>query len=227
MNILYVIPARGGSKGVPGKNIRPLAGKPLIYYTIEAAKAVAPIENICVSTDSEEIKKVVESYGIEVPFKRPDELSTDYATSEAVIKHALNFYFEKGANYDFVVMLQLTSPLRNGKHIQEAINLIDEKTEMIVSVKETSSNPYYVLVEEDKEGFLRLSKDSSFTRRQDCPIVYELNGAIYIMRVNELLNKGMKNLRRRKYLMDGIYSIDIDTYLDFDIAELILNKYIK
>lgn len=227
MNILYVIPARGGSIGVPGKNIRPLAGKPLIYYTIEAAKAVASLENICVSTDSDEIKQVVESYGIKVPFKRPDELSTNYATSEEVIIHALNFFLRKGVHYDFVVMLQLTSPLRNGNHIREALNLIDENTEMIVSVKETSSNPYYVLVEEDKNGFLKLSKDSSFTRRQDCPIVYELNGAIYIMKVSELLNKGMKRLKRRKYLMDAIYSIDIDTYLDFDIAELILNKYIK
>src|SRR5690606_35735774 len=108
----------------------------------------------------------------------------------------------------------------------EALDLVKNDTEMIVSVKETRSNPYYVLVEEDGKGFLKLSKESSFTRRQDCPPVYELNGAIYIMKVNELLKKGMKNLRRKKYLMDEVYSIDIDTKLDFDIAEMILEKYI-
>ena len=124
-------------------------------------------------------------------------------------------------------MLQATSPLRKGFHIQEALNLITNETEMIVSVKETNSNPYYVLVEEDEDGFLHLSKESSFVRRQDCPKVYELNGAIYIMNVNAFLKKGMKSLKRRKYLMDAVYSVDIDTYLDFDIAELLIKKYLS
>lgn len=226
MRVLFVIPARGGSKGVPGKNIKLLAGRPLIAYTLDAAKAVSSFEDICVSTDSLEIKDVVEREGVPVPFLRPAELATDTATSESVLLHALDYYEQNGKTYEYVVMLQATSPLRTGKHLHEALKMIDGQTEMVVSVKETDSNPYYVLCEEDGDGFLRLSKESSFTRRQDCPVVYELNGAIYIMDVNALRKKGMRLLNRRKFLMDGIYSIDIDTALQFDIAELIINKYV-
>lgn len=225
MSILFVIPARGGSKGVPMKNIKLLCHRPLISYTLDAAKVVASPENICVSTDSFEIKAVVESEGIPVPFIRPPELSSDHASSESVLLHALAHYRDKGIIYDFVVMLQATSPLRTGQHLQEALSLIDDQTEMIVSVKETASNPYYVLYEEDQGGVLRMSKEASFVRRQDCPVVYELNGAIYIMNVQKLLSKGMKGLMKRKFLMEAKVSIDIDTLLDFDFAELIIKKY--
>lgn len=223
-NILYIIPARGGSKGVPLKNIKLLAGRPLIYYTLDSARQVANAEDICVSTDSEEIKRVVENYGLPVPFLRPQELATDEATSESVVRHALSYYENLGRKYAYVVMLQATSPLRNGIHIQEALSFIDKNTEMIVSVKETSSNPYYVLFEENEKGLLEKSKESSFTRRQDCPKVFEFNGAIYIMKVESLLLKGFKQMTKRKYLMEEIYSIDIDTEIDFEIAELIVKK---
>jgi CMP-N,N'-diacetyllegionaminic acid synthase len=226
MRVLYVIPARGGSKGVPMKNIRLLANRPLISYTIEAAKSVADPSDICVSTDSTEIKCVAEGLGVKVPFLRPAELSSDDATSESVLIHALEYFRNEGVIYDYVVMLQPTSPLRNGVHLSEALELVDHDTEMIVSVKETQSNPYYVLYEEDSFGVLRMVKEATFTKRQDCPTVYELNGAIYIIKVSSLLSKGYKNLERRKYVMEDMYSIDIDTSLHFDFAELVLKKYI-
>ncbi|WP_052592242.1 acylneuraminate cytidylyltransferase family protein [Aureispira sp. CCB-QB1] len=222
--ILYLIPARGGSKGVPNKNIKHLGGKPLIYYSITEALKIAKKEDICVSTDSIPIKQVVESIGVEVPFLRPDEIASDTATTESVILHALDFYKSRGINYEFVVLLQPTSPLRKAIHIKEAIKLIDEDTNLIVSVKETDSNPYYVLFQENEEGILEKSKKGVFTRRQDCPTVYELNGAIYIIRVSALLELGYQNLKMIKYLMPKNVSIDIDDEIDFEIAEILLNR---
>jgi len=119
MNILYLIPARGGSKGIPHKNIKSLAGKPLIYYSIDVARELTTDDNICVSTDDNEIIKVVENYGLKVPFKRPDELATDNATTNDVILHAINFYESIGKQYDIIVLLQPTSPLRKSQHVKE------------------------------------------------------------------------------------------------------------
>ncbi len=225
MNILYLIPARKGSKTLPGKNIKDLNGKPLIYYTIDAARKVSSDKNICVSTNDFDIIKVVEAYGLKVPFLRPENLATDISTTEDVILHALEFYNLKGKLFDYVVLLQPTSPLRNGYHLQRALKLITPDTEMIVSVKVTDANPYYVLLEENEKGNLVGSKTANFTRRQDCPEVYELNGAIYIINVLKLLEKGIANMSKKKYLMDKASSIDIDDNIDFEIAKVIMSRY--
>ncbi len=225
--ILYLIPARGGSKGLANKNIKKLAGKPLIYYSIKAALEIADSKDICVSTDSLEIKNTAEKLGIRVPFLRPEEFSSDSATTEQVILHALEFYKKKEVNYDFVVLLQPTSPLRKGHHIKEALCLMKPGIELVVSVKETDANPYYVLFEENNGGVLEKSKKGVFTRRQDCPIVYELNGAIYVIRTAVLLEKGYQNLNMIKYLMGKEDSVDIDDLLDFTIAEILIKKSIK
>ena len=185
MKPLIVIPVRGGSKGIPGKNIKPLNGKPLINYTLNAARELFPDEIICVSTDSEEIIQIVEKSGLKVPFIRPAELATDTAGTYEVLLHAIEFYERNGYNPDIIILLQATSPFRNSKQIQEALDLFDITCEMVVSVKETKSNPYYILREENKDGWLVKSKDGNFTRRQDCPKVYEINGATYIISVNE------------------------------------------
>ncbi|MFT7155106.1 MAG: CMP-N,N'-diacetyllegionaminic acid synthase [Parvicella sp.] len=226
MKVLYIIPARGGSKGIPGKNIKNLAGKPLIQYTLEAAQEVTINDHICVSTDSIEIKEVVENLGLKVPFLRPPELSTDTANSEVVIKHALEYFEENSVIYDYVVLLQPTSPFRTGKHIEEALKLINNNVDMVVSVSETKSNPYYVLFEENTSGNLIKSKEGSFTRRQDCPTVYELNGAIYVINVNALkTKKSLKHFDKLvKYGMDHVSSIDIDEPLDWEFAEFIMKK---
>lgn len=222
MEVLFLIPARGGSKGLPGKNIKSLLGKPLICYTIDAAREIAKDHNICVSTDDNEIAEVVEKYGLKLPFLRPIELATDQASADQVISHAVQYYESHGRFYDYVVLLQPTSPLRTGMHISNALLQIKSETEMIVSVKETDANPYYVLFEEDASGALQKSKKGDFTRRQDCPKVYELNGAIYIINVEKYKKKGIINLSKEKFIMDKNSSIDIDDLLDFKIAEFLI-----
>lgn len=224
MRYLAIIPARGGSKGIPKKNIKLLNGKPLIQYTIEAAQKIFKDNDICISTDSKEIKEVVEETGLKVPFLRPDYLSTDTAGTYEVLLHAVDFYEKQGKEYDAVVLLQPTSPLRKTYHIKEALNLFSPDIDMVVSVKQTKSNPYYVLFEEDKEGFLKKSKTGNFTRRQNCPKVWEYNGAIYVINVTSLKKNPIhKFLNNKKYVMEEISSIDIDSELDWIIAEHLLN----
>ena len=225
MRALYVIPARGGSKGIPRKNIKLLNGKPLICYTIDAARQLTKDEDICVSTDDIEIKHVVESYGLKVPFLRPDSIATDIASSEDVLKHALGYYEGIGQQYDVVILLQPTSPLRNGNHIKEALKIYHSHVDMVVSVFQTKSNPYYVLFEQDDEGFLKKCKEPNFERRQDCPTVWELNGAIYVINVKSLREKGMQNFEKKvHYEMDRLLSVDIDDELDFKLVELIITQ---
>jgi N-acylneuraminate cytidylyltransferase len=225
MKPLVVIPARGGSKGIPDKNIKLLGGKPLIHYTIEVAREVFEDEDIIVSTDSERIKEVAEATGLKVPFLRPANLATDTAGTHEVLLHALEFLEQQGKNPDIVVLLQPTSPFRKAQHIQEAMELYNPNIEMVVSVKETKSNPYYVLFEQDEHGYLRKSKEGSFTRRQDCPRVWELNGAIYIINTQSLKAKPLNQFKKvKKYVMDELSSHDIDTILDWRVAEAILAK---
>lgn len=225
MNPLIVIPARGGSKGVPGKNIKKLGGKPLIQYSIEAAKTVFPDELICVSTDDNEIKSTVESLGLQVPFLRPADLATDTSGTYEVLIHAIDFYETKGYKPDVLVLLQPTSPFRTEKHIKEALSVYNDSIDMVVSVKETKSNPYYILFEEDDNGFLKKSKEAHFTRRQDCPKVWEFNGAIYIINIATLKKKSIQEFERIvKYEMSEFSSHDIDTLFDWEVAEMIMKQ---
>lgn len=228
MNILVVIPARGGSKGIPGKNIKPLNGKPLIYYTIDAARAIVDDTHICVSTDDDSIVETVENYGLKVPFKRPDYLATDTASTYDVLLHAIHFYEEKGEHFDVVILLQATSPFRSGEHVKEALAFYSEEIDMVVSVKETDSNPYYICFEEDINGMLQISKgDGHYTRRQDCPPVYEYNGAIYIINPDSLKTKPLNKFsKRKKYVMDKAHSLDLDNMMDWKLAEMIINENI-
>jgi len=220
-DFLFLIPARGGSKGIPKKNIKSLCGKPLIYYTLDTIKDFVPIENICVSSDDVEIIQKVEQYGVNVPFIRPTELATDTSTTREVIEHALHYYTKANRLFRGVVLLQPTSPLRKKYHIIEAFQLFSQDIDLVVSVKITSANPYYVLYEENGNGFLELSKKGNYSRRQECPAVYELNGAIYIYNVE---NFGKEISRQKKYVMNEADSIDIDSEYDWMLAELILSK---
>lgn len=221
MNSIAIIPARGSSKGVPRKNIKLLNGKPLIYYTIEAARELFADENILISTDSQDIKDVVEKIGLKVHFLRPDDLATDTASSRDVLLHAIEFYESKHEKQlDVIVLLQPTSPFRNGNHLREALKLWEENLDMVVSVKETASNPYYILFEESPDKFLEKSKKGAFTRRQDCPQVWEYNGAIYIISVSRIKKMLLSDFKKvKKYVMSELDSIDIDTPLDWLIAE--------
>lgn len=223
MRFLIVIPARGGSKGIPRKNIKAFAGKPLIYYTIDCARAITGDEDICVSTDDEEIIQVVENYGLKVHFKRPEELATDTAGTYEVLLHALDYYESKGNQYDALILLQNTSPFRTARHLKEALKLYTPDIDMVVSVKECAANPYYCVFEEDGEGFLRICKgNGNYYRRQDAPKVYEYNGAIYIMNAKTLKTTHMHKMKKRvKYVMDEMSSYDLDTMTDWKIAEII------
>jgi CMP-N,N'-diacetyllegionaminic acid synthase len=229
MKPLVVIPARGGSKGVPKKNIKLLNSKPLINYSIEAAQAVFENAIICVTTDSQEIKEVVENTtNLKVPFLRPDYLSTDDASTYDVLLHAIDFYEKKGYVADTLILMQPTSPFRTQAHIQEALKLYSKDIDMVVSVKETKSNPYYVLFEENEKGFLAKSKESDFIRRQDCPNVWELNGALYIINIQSLRNGPIGSFKKMiKYVMNEIDSIDIDTMFDWKLAELCVSDLTK
>lgn len=225
MKTLVIIPARSGSKGLPDKNIKLLNGKPLIHYSIEVALKVFKAEDICVSTDSEKYKKIAEKTGIEVPFLRPEKISTDTSTSQEVILHCLDFYKQKGIHYDTVLLLQPTSPFRKKEHITQIISSYTKELDMVVSVKETESNPYYVLAEENEQGYLEKSKKGNFTRRQDCPKVYEYNGSMYVINVNSLSTMKMSEFSKvKKFEMEKFYSIDIDNQFDFDFAEFVLGK---
>lgn len=226
MKSLVIIPARGGSKGIPHKNIKPLAGKPLIYYTIDCARQIVTDDDICVSTDDPEIIKCVEDYGLKVPFVRPAELATDTAGTYEVLLHALDFYDKQRREYDIIILLQNTSPFRTSKHVEEAMKLYSSAIDMVVSVKETTSNPYYNCFEEDNNGFLHISKgDGLFTRRQDVPKAYEYNGAIYIINPNSLKEMPLGRFSKRvKYVMDDLHSIDLDHMIDWKFAELIINE---
>lgn len=226
MKILVIIPARGGSKGIPHKNIKPLNGKPLIYYAIDCARAICDDADICVSTDDDEIIKVVEDYGLKVPFKRPDELATDTAGTYEVLLHALNYYEQQGKHYDAVMLLQNTSPFRTAEHVKEALKLYTSDVEMVVSVKECAANPYYCVFEENSEGYLHVCKgDGNIFRRQDAPKVYEYNGAIYIMNAETLKTTHMHKMQKRvKYVMDDASSFDLDTMWDWQMAEMMAKK---
>lgn len=228
MKTLFLIPARGGSKGIPHKNIKPFNGKPLICYAIDAARKMTIDDNICVSTEDDEIISVVENYGLNVPFKRPLELATDKSGTYEVILHALDFYKEKGVDYDAVVLLQPTSPFRTVDDIKNCIDKYSLHYDMVVSVKEASSNPYYDCFECDKDGFLIPSKgDGSIQRRQDAPKVYEYNGAVYVMNVKSLRKTNYSYFKHIGFcVMDEKNSIDLDTLFDWKIAEIIINEII-
>ena len=226
MKILVIIPARGGSKGIPHKNIKPLAGKPLIHYTIDVARQIVADEDICVSTDDSEIIQCVEDYGLKVPFVRPEELATDTAGTYEVLLHALNFYEQQGKQYDVVLLLQNTSPFRTAKQVKEALALYQSDIDMVVSVKACSANPYYCVFEENQDGYLKICKgDGNITRRQDAPKVYEYNGAIYAINPQSLKQMPLNKFSRRiKYVMDEQSSLDLDTMNDWKMAELIISQ---
>lgn len=224
MDFIVVIPARGGSKGIPKKNIKHIGGKPLIQYTIEAARDLFEDNKILVSTDDEEIKREVEALGLKVPFLRPAYLAKDTSGTYEVLLHSIDFLESRNIIVETLVLLQPTSPFRTSAQVKEAMELYERETniDMVVSVTKSKSNPYYTLFEENENGFLELSKKGIFKRRQDCPDVWEYNGAIYIINVESLKNTNISNFKKViKFEMDEISSIDLDSYLDWALAETI------
>ena len=220
-NILVVIPARGGSKGLPGKNIKELCGKPLIGYSIDVARTITSDGHICVSTDDNQIKSVVENYGLKVPFLRPEALGTDSSTTNDVLLHAIEYYEKQGRLYEKILLLQPTSPLRTGKEVMEALALYNDDIDMVVSV--TESHAPSVLCVDNMDGFLELVHNQKALGRQSLPTYYEYNGAIYVINVKSLKEKGLGSFTRKvKYVMPKETSIDIDDIYDFMLAEQVI-----
>ncbi|AOY75659.1 cytidylyltransferase domain-containing protein [Clostridium formicaceticum] len=223
--ILCIIPARGGSKGVKRKNIKPLRGKPLIGWTIDEAKKSKYIDRIIVSTEDEEIRRVSEKLDVEVLI-RPEELAQDHTPSIDVVFHTLDELKEGGYVPDLVVLLQCTSPLRKAKHIDEALSMLiqnKKNADGIVSVTKEEHPPWW-LKKVDEDGYLTdflEDQDNKFTRRQDFPDVYRLNGVIYVTKTETLhKEKSFITNKTMSYVMDRNASIDIDTEEDFLLAEI-------
>lgn len=225
MKLLCIIPARRDSKGIPGKNWKLLNGKPLISYSIELAQSCKEIETICVTSNSDEVIEIAEKLGVKPPFKRPESLSLDTTPSYDVLLHAINDYAQNNVFFDAILLLQPTSPFRELTFIHEAIELFkNSDCEMVVSVNETSMNPYYNLYNET-DGYLHRSIKSNFTRRQDCPITYLVNGSIYVISVEALKLKQLHEMDKVvKYVMPEEYGIDLDTLEDWKKAEELIKS---
>ena len=232
--VLAVIPARGGSKGLPGKNIRPLCGKPVIAWTIEQALACPLIDEVFVSTDSAEIAQVSEQYGVSVPCLRPAELATDSATSVDVLLHALAFFKGRSQTFDYIIMLEPTSPLRKKKDITNALGMLDAhpQAESIVGVcRAEGQHPAFLVSLFD--GFIKpYGRDFQegiipVLRRQEIGNVYFFEGSLYISSVKSFLDK--KSFYRPDtipYIVEKWQSFEIDDIYDFTIIESLM-QYIK
>lgn len=223
--ILALIPARGGSKGIKDKNIIELFGKPLIAYSIDAAKNSKYIDGILVSTDSEKIAEVSKKYGASVPFLRPYELATDTATTLDVVLHAINYVNKEEKKYDTLILLQPTAPLRKTEDIDSAIEkffLFDEKS--LVSVSEVDDNPILIRMIDDNERLKPLINQNSTCRRQDMPVYYRINGCIYINNIADLDENTSFNDNEISYIMSKEHSVDIDEYRDLCVAEYYLKR---
>jgi CMP-N,N'-diacetyllegionaminic acid synthase len=227
-SVLAIIGARGGSKTLPGKNIAPLGGKPLIVWTIEAALAAVRVERVIVTTDSAEIAKVAQLAGAEVPFIRPSELSQDDTPGNLPVVHAVRWLEgREGTSYDLVVYLQPTSPLRTAADIDAAIDLqIERDADSVVSVTPAGEHPYWMKTV-DKDGWMQdlVKLETPIVLRQDLPAAYLLNGAIYLAKRDVLLSTGgWATDRTAAYVMPADRSVDIDTAEDFASAESVLAR---
>lgn len=227
MKTLWLIPARGGSKGIPDKNLKPFCGESLVSRAVrQALECASPDDTVFVSTDSSRIRLEAENAGIEVPFMRPEELASDSASTYSVILHVLEEFNRKGATFEKVILLQPTSPFRTLEDIRNAESLWHPGIDMVVSVNDSKANPYFNLFETDKDGFLKISKgEGDYSRRQDAPKVWEYNGAVYVMSVEALMKSPMSKFKKIiPYEMPGSRSIDLDTPQDWTIAETIFSS---
>ena len=226
--ILGVITARGGSKGIPGKNIKELCGKPLIAYTVLAAKQSQYLTRTIVSTDYENIAEVAKKYGGDVPFLRPTDLSGDKSTSISVVQHAISWLKEKnGENYDYLMILQPTSPLRTAQDIDECIKLIvDTDADSVMGMYELTDFSLKKLKRIEDGIILPLLEDEGKTSsmRQDSEKIYKRNCAIYLTKIEHVMKGDLFGAISRAYVMPEERSIDINKPIDFELAEFWCNR---
>lgn len=226
---IATICARGGSKGLPGKNVRLFDGKPLIAHTIEQALACTLIDAVYVSTDDETIAAVARAAGAQVPYLRPAELATDQAAKLPVIEHLVRRLESSGHTIARIVDLQPTSPLREASDITEAL-AAHPRAPLVVSVREAADNPYFNLVETGADGWVHLSKGGGKTRRQDAPDVYALNGSIYVWQraaLSRAAVQGLWSVDMSVYVMPYWKSVDIDNLEEFEYAQWLASRHRK
>ena len=221
MRTFAFIFARGGSKGVPGKNIKEICGKPLIAYSIEIAKEIKGIEKIFVSTEDDKIATVAEKFGADI-IPRPHDLAQDDSPEWLAWQHAVKWLEKKEVYFDIFISLPTTSPLRNKNDITKCLALLDRKTDVVVGITEAMRNPYFNMVRKDRNDFIDLimKNDDHYTRRQETPAIFDMTTVAYASRPEFISNftsifdgkiKGVEIPIER--------ALDIDTELDFQIAE--------
>ena len=230
--ILALIPARGGSKGLPGKNIKPMLGKPLIGWTIEQALASEFIDKVVVTTDDKEIAEISRKFKADVPFLRPRELAQDSSPTMDAVLHAVNWFEENGELYDILVLLEPSSPLRDSEDIDNSIKLLSStpEAESIVGICQVESAHPSFIVQLGKENFLipYLNKEFKVIRRQDIEDLYFFEGSLYVSLINSL--KSRKNFYHEKcleYIVPKWKSYEIDDLSDFIIIEALMKAKLK
>lgn len=226
--------ARGGSKGLPGKNIRPLCGKPLIAWAIEAGLACNRIDKMIVSTDSEEIADIARQYGALVPFLRPKELASDHAAEVLSWRHAVRFLQERGDKFDIFVSLPTTAPLRTQEDICRCMDaFLEGDCDLSVMYSEPHRSPYFNMITIDDKGYAQIAvkiNNKTYIRRQDTPTVYDLTSVCYVTSPEVILSEKNAwdiNSRIKAVKTDKINAIDIDDLVDFETAEYFMKKRLE
>jgi|TARA_B100001964_G_C14178984_1_gene575260 N-acylneuraminate cytidylyltransferase/CMP-N,N'-diacetyllegionaminic acid synthase len=229
MNLLTIIPARGSSKGIKNKNIKKLCGYPLIAWTILTARKSKYIKQIIVSTDSKKIANISKKYGATIPFIRPKKYATDKASSFSVLKHAINFFNSKNINFDYVLFLEPTSPLRQVEDIDNCIKkILAKKIDTMVSVTEVICQHPRFIYSINKKNILEpyiTNKNNLYVRRQDIEPLYYLEGSIYLSRIRTLMEKKtFYHNRTVAYKIKKWKSLEIDDIDDFNLAKYYIKE---
>jgi CMP-N-acetylneuraminic acid synthetase len=229
LSITAFIFARGGSKGLPGKNIKPLLGKPLIAWSIEQALTVPGIDRVIVSTDAQEIADIAGEYGAQTPFLRPPELAKDETPEWMVWRHALGFLRETEGRYpDYIVSVPVTSPLRLPGDIAAAIEEYEKHSpDAVVVMTQAHRNPYFNMVRMNDEGCVEIAAqpDSKISRRQDVPKIFDLTTVAYVLKTEFIMTSdSLFEGKVRAVEVPAERAVDIDTQMDFDIAEVLMSK---
>ena len=218
--------ARGGSKGVPGKNIRELNGKPLLAYSIDLAKDIVPVDNIFVSTEDKTIASIAIKYGATI-INRPEELAQDNTPEWLAWQHAVKWLEDRGDSFDVFLSLPTTSPLRNRIDIKSALEKLNRNTDMVLTITDAARSPWFNMVKLNNDGYIELFLQNGMNihRRQDTPIIYNLTTVAYVSRPEFIkLKNGIFEGRVKGVKIPSERALDIDSELDFEIAEFLISK---
>jgi len=232
MNDIAFIFARGGSKGLPGKNIRPLCGKPLIAWSIEVALSIPRIDRVIVSTDSEEIASIAKNYGAELPFIRPSSLAKDNSPEWSAWRHALSYILDStGTLPGSFISIPTTSPLRLPIDIENCIDVYEKgNADAVITVSDAHRNPYFNMVKSNVDGYIELvnKPSSNITQRQNTPDIFDMTTVCYVVNPQFVMEHNSIFEGHVKAVTVPVErAVDIDTLLDFEIAEMLLNKRIS